>query len=160
MVLAVRVARGGGWLRRLPVSVLGGGWVVVAALSGSLLIGAWAFTDHFFWYRNMNLLQVSPLFLPLPVPFLLFLVRGRFPRWGRDLTTALMVIAVVGLIMQLLPGFRQHNLEVLAFAFPMNLALWLAVLSLANGVAGRTGTVTEVAADDPADPLRRDDSRE
>ena len=44
---------------RLALAVLAGGWTVVAALAGTLLLGAWLFTDHSFWYRNLNLLQVN-----------------------------------------------------------------------------------------------------
>jgi hypothetical protein len=122
-----RRGEGGSWLRRLPVAVLGGGWVLVAAISGTLLLAAWAFTDHFFWYRNMNLLQVSPLFLPLPVAFLIYLVRGSFPRWGRDMIASLAVISLVGWLMELVPVLAQKNGEILAFTIPMNLLLWLTV---------------------------------
>ncbi len=110
--------------RRLGVVLLAGGWGLVAALSGSLLLGAWLFTDHVFWYANFNLFQVNPLFFPMPVAFFLFLFMGRFPRWGRKLAFALALISVVGVALQLLPGVDQKNGEMLALSLPMNLALW------------------------------------
>jgi hypothetical protein len=140
--LAVGILLGGGllWLvgtgsdlgvgRRLGVALLGGGWGLMAALSGSLLLGAWLFTDHVFWYANLNLLQVNPLFFPLPVAFLLFLFRDSFPRWGRDLAMILGVASVAGVALELLPGLGQKNGEILALTLPINLALWVGAVRL------------------------------
>ena len=133
LLLARGGARGAGWVRRSLLAVLAGGWTLVAAFSGTVLLAAWIFTDHFFWSRNMNLLQVNPFFLPIPVAFLLFLWRGSFPRWGRDMAAALAVVALVGSCMQLLPGLRQHNGEILAVTLPINLSLWLAAHWVLNG---------------------------
>jgi len=116
--------------RRLGVVLLAGGWGRVAALSGSLLLGAWLFTDHVFWYANFNLFQVNPLFFPMPVAFFLFLFMGRLPRWGRKLAFALALISVVGVALQLLPGVDQKNGEMLALSLPMNLALWAGAVRL------------------------------
>jgi hypothetical protein len=110
---------------RLGLLGMAGGWALLAGVCGSLLLGAWLFTDHFFWYRNLNLLQLNPLFLPLSVAFLLFLFRGSFPRWARDLSAALGVFAGVGVVASLLPGIRQANAEILALTVPLNAALVL-----------------------------------
>jgi hypothetical protein len=62
---------------RLALLLAGGGatlWSLAAGLAGLLLSMAWLFTDHTFWYRNENLLQVSPLSLALA----LLLVAGHF----------------------------------------------------------------------------------
>ncbi len=143
--LAVGLLWGGGLLRlvgsgsglgagrRLGVALLGGGWGLLAALSGSLLLGAWLFTDHVFWYANFNLFQVSPLFFPLPVAFLLFLFRGRWPRWGRDLTFFLVLISVLGAALEILPGLGQKNAEILALTLPVNLALLAGAVRLNRG---------------------------
>ncbi len=149
MVASAGPARTGGWLRRLPVTLLAGGWALTAAVGGSLLLGAWLFTDHYFWYRNMNLLQVSSLWLPIPLPFLLFLVRGDFPRWGRDMVVALLVVSLVGWGMQLLPDLTQRNGEILLFTLPMNVALWIT----ARRLMGRPHTLAPPgAASGPPDP--------
>lgn len=125
----------GAW-RRIGVAILGGGWGLVAALSGSLLLGAWLFTDHFFWYANFNLFQVNPLFFPIPVVFFLFLFQGRIPRWGRNLTLLLVMVSVVGLLLQLLPGLGEKNGEILALTLPVNLALGLGTSRLYRGAPG------------------------
>jgi len=125
---------------RLGLAVLGGGWALVASLTGTLLLGAWLFTDHVFWYRNLNLLQMSPLFLPLVVAFGLFLFRGTFPRWGREMASALGVIAGVGVVTELLPGLGQANGEILALTVPVNGAMVLAAFWLERvGSEARVG---------------------
>lgn len=125
-----------GWLGRSGLAVVAGGWAMVAAVCGLLLLGAWAFTDHTFWYRNLNLLQFNPLFLPIPLAFLLYLFRGVFPRWGRNLAVGLGAVAGVGLLIWLLPGQGQENGEILALTLPVNLSLAFGTFRLANGAAG------------------------
>jgi hypothetical protein len=93
-------------------------------------MGAWLFTDHVFWYANFNLLQVNPLFFPLSLAFILFLIRGRFPRWGRDLAVILGVVSIAGAALELLPGLGQRNGEILALTLPVNLALWVGSVRL------------------------------
>ena len=120
------------------MALLAGGWGLVAALSGSLLLVAWLFTDHIFWYANFNLFQINPFFFPLPVAFFLFFLRGSLPLWGRNLALVLGLVSVLGLALQLLPGLGQENGEILALALPLNLALWVGALRLHRG--GREGT--------------------
>jgi hypothetical protein len=112
-----------GVMGRLGLTVLAGTWSLVAVLCGVLLLGAWAFTDHVFWYRNLNLLQLNPLFLPIPVAYLIFLFKGRFPRWGRDMAAALALVAGMGLVLRFFPGLGQVNGEILALTLPVNLSL-------------------------------------
>jgi hypothetical protein len=117
-------------LRRFGLLVLAGGWSLVAALAGALLLGAWLFTDHEFWYANWNLLQVNPLFLPLPFAFLTLLSGREFPRWAWRLTAVLAFLSILGFVLELLPGVGQRNWEFLALALPINLGLWLGVRRL------------------------------
>lgn len=135
-LLLARGWEGSGWPRRLGLALFGGGWALAATVFGVLLLGAWAFTDHVFWYRNWNLLQVNPLFLPVPLAFLLFLSRGRFPRWGRDLAVGLAVLAALGLLVRLFPGIGQMNGEILAFTLPTNLSLALGANWITRGGRG------------------------
>jgi hypothetical protein len=120
--------------RRTALAVLGGGWAAVAGMSGLLLLGAWIFTDHFFWYRNYNLFQLNPLGLILAAGFAAFAFRGRLPAWARRLGLALAGLSAVGVMVQLLPGLGQRNLEILAVSLPVNLAVGWACLRL-GGVA-------------------------
>lgn len=122
-----------GWMGRSGLTVLAGGWAIAVAICGLLLLGAWALTDHVFWYRNLNLLQFNPLFLPIPVAFLIYLFKGVFPRWGRELAAALSVVAGVGFLIWLLPGQGQENGEILALTLPVNLSLAFGTFWLANG---------------------------
>jgi hypothetical protein len=143
--IMVALTRGKGELgrgRRLGLTVFAGGWALVASLAGLLLAGAWLFTDHVFWYQNYNLSQMSPLFLPLPLAFLLFLFRGRFPRWGRDVALVLAGLAVMGFLVELVPGLGQANGEILALSLPLNLALAWTGMALRE----RTRTDTEERA--------------
>jgi len=143
--------------RRLGVALLGGGWGLLAALSGSLLLGAWLFTDHIFWYANFNLFQVNPLFLPLPVVFLMFLFQDRFPRWGRDLAMVLGVASIAGLALELIPGLGQKNGEILALTLPVNIALWMGAVRLHRSVGEKASAKAEGAgccgADGPRVPF-------
>jgi hypothetical protein len=131
--LLVLMARGGapaGLLGRTGLSLLGGGWAALAGTCGVLLMGAWLFTDHFFWYRNYNLLQLNPLGLILAVGFFLFLLRGRLPAWMGRLALILAGLSVVGALVQLIPGLGQRNVEVLLLSLPVNLGLGVAALAL------------------------------
>jgi len=128
-----------GLMGRLSLLALAGGWALVATVSGTLLLGAWLFTDHVFWSQNLNLLQVNPLFLSLFLAFLLFLPRGSFPRWARDMAAALGVIAGVGLLASILPGVGQANGEILALTIPLNGALVLSSFWLFGGPGSADG---------------------
>ncbi len=125
--------------KRLGLLVLGGGWSLVAALSGSLLLGAWLFTDHEFWYENWNLLQVNPLFLPLTLAFLPLLLGRRFPGWAGRLALFLGALSVLGALLELLPGLGQQNWEILAFTLPVNLGFWWSAGLLGGGEEGGLG---------------------
>jgi Domain of unknown function (DUF4105) len=107
------------------VSVL---WGVVAGLGGIVLAGLWAFTDHAMAYRNENLFQVNPLVLGLAILVPMALagsVRGE--RWARGLALALVALSVLGLVLQVLPGFDQVNGPVIALALPIHLGFALAL---------------------------------
>jgi len=124
--------------RRAGVFVLGGGWAAMAALGGSLLLGAWLFTDHKFWYANFNLFQVNPLFFPLLLAFFVFLFRNRFPSWGGTLASVVMGLSVMGAVLEAFPGVGQNHLEVLALTLPLNLGLWVAATRLSLESGGRS----------------------
>lgn len=118
--LAARGARGA----RAAFGTLGALWGFVPGLVGVVVLLAWTVTRHDFWDRNENVLQLGPQSLPLLVLVPLALARPalwlpRAQRW------ALVVLAVsaLGLLIKVLPWFRQPNLAVIAFALPAHLAL-------------------------------------
>jgi hypothetical protein len=112
-----------GVMGRTGLTLLVGVWCLVAVVCGTLFLGAWAYTDHVFWYRNLNLLQLNPLFLPIPFAFLTFLFKGRFPRWGRDMAAAVALFAGMGLMLRFFPGLGQVNGEIMALTLPVTLSL-------------------------------------
>jgi hypothetical protein len=114
-------------IRRLGVCVLAGGWAVLAGFSGTLILAAWLFTDHFFWYRNYNLFQVNPLGLVMALGFAWLVFTARMPKWTGRLAALLAALSIIGFLIQLLPGLGQRNAEFLALALPVNLAVaWAA----------------------------------
>ena len=120
----------GTWRGRMALGLLAGGWALLASLAGALLLAAWGFTDHEFWYANWNLLQANPLFLLLIPALGLFVARGHFPVWGRRLAAVLAGLSLTGGVAQLVPGLGQEGFEMLALLLPVNLSLWLVSLRL------------------------------
>jgi len=116
-----------GPMRRLGLFLLAGGWAFGATLAGSLLLGAWFFTDHVFWYRNQNLFQANPLFLLVAIAYVVFLFRGTLPGWSRKVVAWLGVVAGAGFLISVLPGVGQANGEFLALSVPLNGGLVLGV---------------------------------
>jgi hypothetical protein len=109
---------------RLAFALVAGGWELVAGLAGVVLAGLWSFTDHVMAYRNENLFQANPLALALAV-LLPFAVRG-WPRAGRlagATAVAVAALSALGLVLKVLPGFDQANLQVIALALPVHLGV-------------------------------------
>jgi hypothetical protein len=107
---------------RLGLGVVAVLWGLLAGLGGVVLAGLWAFTDHAMAYRNENLFQVNPLVLALAVLVPLALTgSGRAGRWGRALAVGLAGLSLLGLAIQVLPGFDQVNGQVIALALPIHI---------------------------------------
>ena len=123
---------------RVPTALLIGGWSAIAGLVGVVLVGAWLFTDHVFWYPNANLLQMSPLSLALAalaVPLLVRRDADRAGGWIFKLATIVAALSVLGCVLKVLPVFAQQNGEILAFTVPANLAVLGALLRLRRRAA-------------------------
>jgi len=127
IVLLSGPGEGAGLARRFGLFLLAGGWAFVATVVGSLLLGAWLFTDHVFWYGNLNLFQANPLFLLVAVAYVVLLFRGRLPGWSRKAVALLGVVAGAGLLISVLPLVGQANAEFLALTVPLNGGLVLGV---------------------------------
>lgn len=122
---------GQGWWRgaaRAGFALVAGGWALLSGGFGVLLAALWSMTNHSISYYNENLLQVTPLVLPLAL-LLPALVFGA--RWARRpalwLSGAVALSSGIGLLAQLLPWFDQANGDIIALALPSNLALAAAV---------------------------------
>jgi hypothetical protein len=130
-VIGALAAALGGLARRRVAGRLGLGvvavvWGSLGGLAGVVLAGLWAFTDHVMAYRNENLFQVNPLVLALAVLVPLGLGgSGRAARWARALALGLAGLSLLGLVLQVLPGFDQVNGQVIALALPIHLGFAL-----------------------------------
>lgn len=120
-------------LARFGFSALGGLWLLFAGVGGVILVGLWAFTNHQIAYRNENLMQLSPLALPLVLlaPCVAYGARwAARPAWL--LAMAVATLSIVGFVIQVLPGLDQRNAQIIALALPINLAMAWAVRGLAE----------------------------
>ncbi|HEX8690879.1 MAG TPA: DUF4105 domain-containing protein [Longimicrobium sp.] len=126
LLLASRVARSR--LARFGFSALAALWLLFAGTGGWILVALWAFTDHEIAYRNENILQLSPLALPLVLLLPALAYGARWAgRWAERLALAVAALSVLGFVLQVLPGLDQVNGEIIALALPVNLALaWIA----------------------------------
>jgi Domain of unknown function (DUF4105) len=131
-------------LARFGFSAISALWLLFAGTGGLILLGLWAFTNHQIAYRNENLLQLSPLALPLVLlaPCVAYGARwAARPAWV--LSAAVAALSLLGFVIQLLPGLDQRNAQIIALALPINLALAWAV----RGLAERTHSVPPPAAE-------------
>jgi hypothetical protein len=140
LVAALRIMaisrRGAAW----GLAVFTMTWSLVCGVIGVILLLAWTVTLHVFWAWNENLLQLSPLSLVLVVLIPLSLLRNRLARPARLTAFAILVIAVVGALLSLLPG-GQENRAIVAMILPVHLAIaWgLALPAATAGTVPRTG---------------------
>jgi HEAT repeat protein len=105
-------------------------WSLLAAFAGCFL--AWAFTTaHWSVYWNENILQMTPLSVPLVLLAPLAISGKRRPvRWGLFFSAAALLTSILGLILQLLPGFFQVNGPIIALCLPIHLGLALSMYIL------------------------------
>ncbi len=120
---------GGSAAARVGLAVLGGLWALVTGVAGVVLVGAWLFTDHVFWYGNENLFQTGPVALVLAPLVGMLLLRRRPGRVTVALGLAVAGLSLLGFVLQALPWLDQVNQEIIAVTLPANLglagALWL-----------------------------------
>jgi hypothetical protein len=123
MVLLGRAAEGSR-AARVALAVGIGGWGLACGVAGMILAGLWGFTDHVMAYRNENLFQANPAALLLPllvVPWLRGGADGR--RRLRGVAAVLAGSAVLGGLLQMLPGLNQVNGPIIALALPVHLGI-------------------------------------
>jgi hypothetical protein len=122
-----------GRMGRVAFAVIAGAWMVTVGVAGFALVGLSALTDHAAAYWNENLFVYSPLALPLGMLVFTGVQRmrwvGRAAVW---LATLLAASSIVGLVIQILPGFDQVNGQLIALALPVNVGVALAVRRVAE----------------------------
>ncbi len=116
-----RLGRGSsGW--RFVFAGVGGLWSLAVGLGGLALAGLWAFTTHQFAYWNENLFQLNVASLVVAAAVPRGVIRGASK--VLDFSVALVAgIAGLGLLLKLVPGFDQSNLDVIALFLPAHLGL-------------------------------------
>lgn len=129
LTLAARKSAAGRFGLALVTSL----WLLFAGTGGLILLGLWTVTDHAIAYRNENLLQLSPLALPLVllVPALAYGARWA-RRWASRLAITVAALSLLGFLLQALPWFSQGNGYAIALALPINLAIAWAAWYLAG----------------------------
>ena len=125
-------ARRGGLSARAGLAGSVALWGVFSGLLGGILVTVW-FTDHDFIQWNANILQLSPLALPLAAIMGVALTRnswwyGRPGRLGTTLALLIAGLSVLAGLLQLTTILRQGNAEVLAVGIPTNLGIAVALV--------------------------------
>jgi hypothetical protein len=94
-------------------------WVLLTAIAAVVIGGLWGLTDHAAAYKNENVLQANLLALPLVwlVPRLAFGSRSA-EKPALMVAIAVAGVSLLGLLLNLLPGFYQVNAAVIALALP------------------------------------------
>jgi hypothetical protein len=128
-LLLLLLARPESWAR-VPLALVAGGWSLIVGTVGVVLLGAWFFTDHVFWYPNANVLQFNPLLLVLAVMVLPLVVRAEPLRWAVTMGVVVAGLSLLGVAVKVFSGVDQQNGEILALTLPSNLALLGALLRL------------------------------
>jgi len=137
--LAWAGARCGAGRGRGAFVVFGSLWSMLSGLAGFIMVYLWAFTDHVVAYRNENLLQASVLGLVVFVLMAGWARRGGpAPAGVRALSSAIAVLSLAGVALQLLPWFSQVNAPALVFFVPANLGMALGAMRAAPATTGPT----------------------
>jgi hypothetical protein len=116
---------------RIGLFLFSGFWNLFIGILGAALSALWLFTNHVYSYRNENLFQANPISLLLAA--LIFLSFRRRPderiagvETGR-VSRIVGALAVLGFVIQILPGFDQVNGEIVALMMPVHLAIAFAL---------------------------------
>lgn len=126
---------------RWGVLILAGGWIMLSALAGWLLVYIWTLTDHAAARPNENVLQLSPLLLPLLVllPQALW-GRAWSARWALAFAAAALAGSILGLLWKILPMMEQANGNLIALSLPAHAGLVWAMWRLDAALRAK-GTV-------------------
>jgi len=111
-------------------------WGGVAGIAGVILASLWLATDHVMAYHNLNLFYLNPVALPLALVVPLAVrgtARARKAAWV--IAATVLGIAVLGVLLQLLPGVDQVNGSIIALTLPIHAGVAFAARAVAQGGA-------------------------
>lgn len=103
-------------------------WTALVGVLGVIIGSLWAFTDHTSTWANENLFAVNPIWLVVAIMLLPALLARRARRAAAIVTGVGALIAVIGVVIQVLPSFYQQNGEILAATVPAQIALAIVML--------------------------------
>ncbi|MEP6620538.1 MAG: DUF4105 domain-containing protein [bacterium] len=107
------------------LAMVGSTWSLITGLIGVVLLFAWLATRHYYWSGNENVLVLTPLSLilvPLTPMALLGRRSERTEQIARVIAALVMMLALFGVVMALIPGGQESRAIVALFA-PVHLAL-------------------------------------
>lgn len=121
-------------MARVSLAMLATLFSVIAGLTGVVMLGLWAFTDHQSAWRNENLLVFSPLCLVLlPTWWRSAFANAATTRFARGIATGIAGLAVVALFSKVFSTFVQANVAWILLMLPAHLALAHGLLALDQG---------------------------
>jgi hypothetical protein len=100
----------------------------VVGLIGVILLLAWMFTRHVFWFSNENVLLFTPLSLFLAVLIPAAILSGKAVKAARTLAGTIVITSLLAMVFTLYPG-QQENRAIVALMLPVHLALYFALRS-------------------------------
>lgn len=120
--------------QRVARILLGGAvalWYALGGVLGTLLLLAGTVTKHApYMGANLTLLQLHPLMLVATWPVAVAVVRNVRGRTAMGISAVLALLALAGVILQLIPSVAQSNGVVLAVTVPVHVALAIAMWRL------------------------------
>jgi hypothetical protein len=108
-----------GWVAGLVAAVV----CLVGGLGAAINLYGWAFTDHAVAAWDENVLQLSPLLIPLIALAPLAMFRRRSGRLTFLLAVGGLALSVLGLLLKPLPGAVQPNWNFIASSLPIHAGL-------------------------------------
>jgi hypothetical protein len=98
-------------------------WAAITGLLGLVLLLAWTSTQHVFWFRNENLLLLSPLALWLAVLTPMAMRRDRWARPAAVCAVLIALLSAVALMLKGVPAFSQNNVPIILLFLPPHFAI-------------------------------------
>ncbi len=146
MLLLAPLGASGRRRTRIPAAVVAALWYGLTGLIGLILVGMWFGSAHQFWYRNLNLLLVSPIGLFAAVPVTRAILRGAATPLARWLLVALLAQGALAFILSF--AGPQSLGGPLWLILPAHLGITITVwrhLSVGGQAKARGAAITEAA---------------
>lgn len=104
------------------LALFGSVWSLGCGVLGVVLLLAWFATQHVFWASNEHVLLLTPISLLLVPLIPMSLLRSRAERAARMVAALVMMMALLGVVLAVIPGGQESRAIVALFA-PVHLAL-------------------------------------